>query len=120
MLGIAEQHIMTTDGAWASGQDQPSCAVVLSETTGDGEGYALRAGDGVVALTGSRMGLLRGLTTVVHLRDLAAPGAPAGQVPAVHIEDEPRLAVRGLMIDVARHFVGGARTNRGLDRMAAP
>lgn len=119
MLGIAEQHIITTDGAWASGQDQPSCAVVLSETTGDGEGYALRAGDGVVALTGSRMGLLRGLATVVQLRDLAAPGAPAGQVPAVHIEDEPRLAVRGLMIDVARHFFGVASIKRVLDLMAA-
>src|SRR5699024_1551025 len=74
MLGIAEEHVMTDDGAWASGQDQPGCAVVLSETPGDGEGYVLRAGDGVVALTGSRMGLLRGLATVVQLRDLAAPG----------------------------------------------
>src|SRR5699024_2920829 len=119
MLGIAEEHVMTDDGAWASGQDQPGCAVVLSETPGDGEGYVLRAGDGVVALTGSRMGLLRGLATVVQLRDLAAPGPPAGQVPAVHSEDEPRLAVRGLMIDVARHFFGVTSIKAVLDLMAA-
>src|SRR5699024_10355112 len=78
LLGTAEHHLTTDDGARGSGQDQPSCAVVLSETPGDGEAYVLHVGQGRVALSGARTGLLRGLATLRQLRDLDLPGAPAG------------------------------------------
>src|SRR5699024_788891 len=110
----AEHRLTTDDGARGSGQDEAGCAVVLSETPGDGEAYVLHVGQGRVALSGARAGLLRGLATLRQLRDLDLPGAPAGQVPPVHIEDEPRLAVRGLMIDVSRHFFGVASIERVL------
>src|SRR5699024_1822661 len=61
LLGTAEQHIVTDDGARGSGQQESSCAVVLTETDGDGEAYVLHVGESHVALSGARAGLLRGL-----------------------------------------------------------
>ncbi len=109
----------THDGAPSADQSTSPSVVVLEEQEGDGEAYLLRAGDGRVELTGSRAGLLRGLATLVQLRDLDLPEAPAGQVPAVEIEDGPRLAHRGLMVDISRHFFGPATLRKVIDLMAA-
>lgn len=103
---------------------EASCAVVLAETTrtdatDSGEAYTLVAGEGRVRITGTRVGLVRGIATLAQLRDLDLPEAPPGYVPDVHIEDTPRFALRGLMIDVSRHFFGVASIKRVLDLMTA-
>lgn len=79
-----------------------------------GEGYRLAARDGVVTITGaSPAGVFYG---VQSLRLLLPPEflrtAPAGHaraapvtIPAVQIDDRPRLAWRGAHLDVARHFM---------------
>ncbi|SEE94844.1 hexosaminidase [Ruania alba] len=97
---------------------EASSAVVLSEQPGQGEEYTLRAGEGRIEVTGGAHGLLRGLATLVQLRDLDLPDAPAGAVPAVEISDGPRFAHRGLMVDIARHFFGVPTLERVIDLMA--
>lgn len=116
MLGLSAQ---SDDGAPVADQSTSPSVVVLEEKESDGEAYLLRAGDGRVELTGGRLGLLRGLATLVQLRDLDLPEAAPGAVPGVEIEDRPRLAHRGLMVDISRHFFGPATLTKVIDLMAA-
>jgi hexosaminidase len=62
------------------------------------------------------LGVLRGMETFLQLVDLDADGFG---VPAVTIEDHPRFPWRGLMLDVARHWIPLADVKRTLDGMAA-
>ncbi len=61
-------------------------------------------------------GALRGLETFAQL---VVPGADGFEAPAVHIEDKPRFAWRGLMLDVSRHWMPVETVKRNLDAMAA-
>lgn len=62
------------------------------------------------------VGVLRGIETFLQLvgRDAQGPSAPA-----VHIIDRPRFPWRGLMIDVARHWMPAEVLRRNMDAMAA-
>jgi hexosaminidase len=62
------------------------------------------------------LGVLRGMATFLQLVDLDSSGFG---VPAVTIEDHPRFPWRGLMLDVARHWIPLADVKRTLDGMAA-
>jgi hexosaminidase len=62
------------------------------------------------------LGVLHGMQTFLQLIDLDAAGFG---VPAVTIEDQPRFPWRGLMLDVARHWIPLADVLRTLDGMAA-
>ncbi|HLW78624.1 MAG TPA: beta-N-acetylhexosaminidase, partial [Terriglobia bacterium] len=62
------------------------------------------------------VGALRGMETFLQLVDLHSSGFGA---PAARIEDRPRFAWRGLMIDVARHWMPIDVIKRNLDGMAA-
>ena len=62
------------------------------------------------------LGVLRGMATFLQLVDLDSSGFG---VPAVTIEDHPRFVWRGLMLDVARHWIPLADVKRTLDGMAA-
>ena len=61
-------------------------------------------------------GALRGIETFLQLVELGDEGF---QVPAVRIEDHPRFPWRGLLIDVARHWIPPEVIKRNLDGMAA-
>jgi hexosaminidase len=61
-------------------------------------------------------GALRGMATFAQL---VAPGPDGYAVPALHIEDSPRFAWRGLMIDAARHWMPVGVIERNLEAMAA-
>lgn len=61
-------------------------------------------------------GALRGMETFAQL---IAPGPDGFRAPAMHIEDHPRFAWRGLMMDVSRHFMPVEVVERNLDAMAA-
>ncbi|MEU8678395.1 beta-N-acetylhexosaminidase [Streptomyces sp. NPDC048560] len=93
----------------------------------DPEGYRLVTEPTVgVRLTGgSAAGVFRGAQT---LRQLLGPEAfrraPVGAdgkagIPFTDIEDSPRFAWRGLMLDVARHFMPKEDVLRYLDLLAA-
>ena len=93
-----------------------SCARPAPEwpTLGEDESYTLdvtREGATLGAPTAT--GVLRGLQTLSQL------AGSATEIPAVHIEDHPRYPWRGLMLDVARHWMPVAVVERNLDAMAA-
>jgi hexosaminidase len=62
------------------------------------------------------LGVLRGLQTFLQMVEVAPDGFAA---PAVTIQDQPRFAWRGLLIDVGRHFIPIDVLKRNLDGMEA-
>jgi hexosaminidase len=62
------------------------------------------------------LGALHGLETFLQLIELSPNGFA---VPAVTINDVPRFAWRGLLIDVSRHFMPIYVLHKNLDGMAA-
>ncbi len=62
------------------------------------------------------VGVLRGIETFLQLVNLGTQGFG---VPAVSISDRPRFPWRGLMIDVARHWIPEEVVKRNIDAMAA-
>jgi hexosaminidase len=84
---------------------------------GEDETYQLEiAKDHAVLSAANVTGILRGLATFVQL---IAPGPDGFRVPAMRIEDRPRFLWRGLMLDVARHWMPPEVVLRNLDGMAA-
>jgi hexosaminidase len=88
------------------------------------EGYRLEVTDTQVTLSGgSAVGVFYGIQT---LRQLFAPEmlgtAPVSkdewEIPCARIEDSPRFAWRGAMIDVARHFMPVDSLKKFIDVMA--
>jgi len=65
----------------------------------------------------SLAGFANGATTVWQLAGTGR--AEAAAIPSLHIEDAPRLAWRGLLLDSARHYQSTAFIERFIDTMAA-
>lgn len=81
------------------------------------ESYKLTIDANAISLTAvNTIGALRGLQTLIQLCDKDESGY---YFPCVAIEDSPRFKWRGLMIDVARHFVSFEEVKRNVDAMAA-
>jgi hexosaminidase len=81
------------------------------------ESYHLTIDSNGIKLTAANpLGIMHGLETVLQLVE----SGPQGWVlPEVHIDDTPRFAWRGLMIDVSRHFMPLEAIERNIDGMAA-
>src|SRR5438552_16625622 len=80
------------------------------------EGYRLRiAPEGAVISASTAAGLFYGAVT---LWQLLPPGSDAGRVAAQTIDDAPRFAWRGLMLDFSRHFQSPAFIRSMIDWMA--
>ncbi|HET6208715.1 MAG TPA: family 20 glycosylhydrolase, partial [Terracidiphilus sp.] len=87
------------------------------EELGEDETYHLKVSSAGVELTASNpLGVLHGLQTFLQLVRITPQGFAA---PAVTIDDEPRFAWRGLMIDSGRHFMPIPVIERNLDGMEA-
>jgi len=83
----------------------------------DAERYSLRVTPMGVSLTApTSLGVLRGLAT---LEQLLVRTKKELYFPEVDIDDQPRFAWRGLLIDAARHFMPVNVIKRNLDGMAA-
>ncbi|QLD13341.1 beta-N-acetylhexosaminidase [Microbacterium oleivorans] len=81
------------------------------------ESYRLRVdGDGVVVRAADAAGLFYGVQTIGQLIVRAGDG---WAVSAVSIDDAPRFAYRGVMLDVARHFHDVATVTAFLERAAS-
>jgi len=84
---------------------------------GEEESYRLDISNSGAKLNApTTLGVMRGLQTFLQLVQTTGAGFA---VPAVSIEDSPRFAWRGLMIDVGRHFIPLDVLRRNLDGMAA-
>lgn len=81
------------------------------------EDYRLEADEERVVITAATdAGLFYGLQTLLQLAAPAADGVPA--VAATVIEDAPRFAYRGFMIDVSRHFRSKEFLMKQIDALA--
>ena len=81
------------------------------------EGYRLRVGPtGATLVAGSAAGVQRGIATFRQVLESTPRGWRAQYCD---IQDQPRFAWRGLLVDAARHFLPVAVVKRNLDGMAA-
>jgi hexosaminidase len=84
---------------------------------GEDESYHLKVSASSVQLTAANpLGILHGLQTFLQLIHITPQGFAA---PSATIDDEPRFAWRGLMIDSGRHFQPIPVIERNLDGMEA-
>ena len=84
---------------------------------GEDESYTLEVTSAGAKLHAANpLGVLRGLQTFLQLVAVSPDGFA---VPAISIQDQPRFPWRGLMIDVARHFIPLDVLKRNLDGMEA-
>jgi len=84
---------------------------------GEDESYVLDVSSTGARLTAPNpLGVMHGLQTFLQLVEVTAEGYAA---PAIHIEDTPRFAWRGLSIDVSRHFISMAVLKHNVDALAA-
>lgn len=84
---------------------------------GEDESYQLVVdGERAILTAPNPLGALRGMETFVQLVN---SGENGWAVPGVRIDDKPRFAWRGLLLDVSRHFMPLDVIRRNLDGMAA-
>ncbi|MEV5328029.1 beta-N-acetylhexosaminidase [Nonomuraea sp. N2-4H] len=85
------------------------------------EAYRLSVGERVEIVAGGPAGAFYGAQTFRQLLPAAvyrkAPGGPLA-VPGTYVEDAPRFAWRGCVLDVARHFLTKHEVLRFIDLMA--
>jgi len=93
----------------AGGTEYPSA--------GEDESYQLEVTPAAAHLSAPTVtGALRGMET---FSQLIVADADSFSVPAIDIQDRPRFPWRGLMLDVARHWMPIPVIERNLDAMAA-
>jgi hexosaminidase len=94
--------------------DRESKAV---QELGEDESYTLEVTSAGARLHAANpLGVLRGLQTFLQLVSITPDGFAA---PAVNIQDQPRFAWRGLLIDSGRHFMPLEVIKRNLDGLEA-
>ncbi|HEX4481267.1 MAG TPA: family 20 glycosylhydrolase [Rudaea sp.] len=82
------------------------------------EGYELNvSGERIVVIARTPHGLFNGAITLWQLTTIDEGHSPA-RVRCMHIEDYPRFAWRGLMLDSARHFQPPTFVKKFIDDMA--
>jgi hexosaminidase len=87
------------------------------EKLGEDESYQLRVTTSGATLSApNALGVLHGLQTFLQLVNTGPGGF---FVPVVNIDDRPRFAWRGLLIDVGRHYIPVDVLKRNIDGMAA-
>ncbi|MFI9806100.1 beta-N-acetylhexosaminidase [Streptomyces sp. NPDC052301] len=98
----------------------------LADELGSDEGYRMCADGHLIAIDGaSEAGVFWGAQTFRQLlgpeafRRAPVSGRQEWEFPAVTIHDAPRFRWRGLLLDVARHFMPKDGVLRYLDLMAA-
>lgn len=87
------------------------------QTPEEEESYTLAITDSAARLEAATVvGAIRGLETLLQL---VTPDSTGFSLPAVSIADRPRFPWRGLLLDVARHWMPPEVLRRTLDGMAA-
>src|SRR4051794_2287583 len=102
----APRELTVDDGQWVSGDPAGEAIRDVVENLGETEYRIDVTADGARLSAGSEDALRHAESTYAQLLDAAEP-AEDGKlaVPAVRIADAPRFGWRGMMLDVARHFM---------------
>ena len=98
----------------------PSSAASVADVESHNEAYRLEVKPaGITLHAASADGLFAGVVSIIQLTTDAVK-TPSGDapIPAMRIEDSPRFAWRGFMLDESRHFFGKAIVEEVLDTMA--
>jgi hexosaminidase len=112
VAGFAQRLFDVTGGGIALTIECAAAAAAFPEL-GDDESYVLRvSANGAVVQANAEWGVLRGLATLAQL------SAGRDHLPGVVIADSPRFVWRGLMVDVARHYISRTTLIRTLEAMA--
>jgi hexosaminidase len=110
------QQYITPNDTLKNATMQVSATVKTLMKIGVDESYKLIIDrDHINLSSANTIGALRGLQTLIQLCALDGEGY---FFPCVSITDVPRFQWRGLMIDVARHFISADEIKRNLDAMA--
>jgi hexosaminidase len=97
---------------------QPAIRLLRAQAP-TGEAYSLEIGqDGVTIASAGDAGLFHGAVSLWQLLTPDAGRGPVALAP-VRVDDAPRFAWRGLMLDSARHFQSPAEIEKIIDGMAA-
>jgi hexosaminidase len=108
----------TTSGRAAKGASVIAIRLDPNAAVSQREGYVLDVSpDGASIVARDESGLYYGAVTLWQLLT-ANPNSTPFAAPAVHIEDWPQFAWRGLMIDSARHMQSVTEIEGILDQMA--
>lgn len=82
-----------------------------------GEGYSLKSDkNGVEIIGNSPIGTFYGIQTLIQLLPVEKSSNLA--IASVNVQDEPRFAYRGAMLDVGRHFFSVAFVKKYIDYLA--
>jgi len=106
-------QLKTNDGSGAAN------SIVLTAAGTDNlppDGYRLTITPQQILVAGKGAGLFYGIQTLIQL--IPEGNNPVVKLPCVQIEDYPRFAYRGLMLDVCRHFFSVEFIKKYLDLMA--
>jgi hexosaminidase len=102
----APRELTVDDGRWISADPAAEAIRDVVDNLGETEYRIDVAADGARLTAGSEDALRHAESTYAQLLDAAVP-AEDGKlaVPLVRIADAPRFGWRGMMLDVARHFM---------------
>ena len=117
LVNYAAAELSTGRQEW-HGKDHTGKDVVFFQKISDAgihpEGYVLEVKPEIVTVSASTAtGLFYGLQSLAQLAEHTGQ-----RIPAVTIEDAPRFAYRGFMLDVSRHFRDKEFVKRQLDLLA--
>jgi hexosaminidase len=94
-------------------------SIVLTSSGTDGlpvEGYRLTITPKNITIAAKGAGMFYGIQTLMQLMPLERTAVP--KLPCVQVEDYPRFAYRGMMLDVCRHFFSVEFVKKYIDLMA--
>ncbi|HVP45446.1 MAG TPA: family 20 glycosylhydrolase, partial [Bryobacteraceae bacterium] len=115
--GMPLSRDLSAGSAGAALEISTAAASSPVQKLGEDESYRLDVSSGHARLNASNpLGILRGMETFLQLVEA---DKETFAVPALQIEDRPRFPWRGLMLDVARHWMPADVVRRNLEAMAA-
>lgn len=101
----APRELVTGDGQWVTEDPAADAVRTVVENLGETEYRIDVTPEGARLSAGSEEALRYADQTYRQLLDAATPAEGGVAVPVVHIADAPQFGWRGMMLDVARHFM---------------
>ena len=115
--GMPLSRELSADAATASLEISTAGVSSPVQKLGEDESYRLEVTPAHARLSAPNpLGVLRGMETFLQLVEADRDGFTA---PALEIDDRPRFAWRGLMLDVARHWMPAGVVRRNIEAMSA-